>query len=142
MDQDLTAHLVGPSWSVLGYMFVVPGAFYWWNLDTQHNPNGCRRGTAKLVDLPPAQGRYISTGLGRGWCSSVGAMDADAQCTLCTGTVEFHWSSSLYGVVSAPLLCNNRWPWRLCSCMLGSTVDTCSASLPGCVMDECHIIST
>ena len=26
-----------------------------WTLST---PNGCRRGTAELMDLPPAQGRY------------------------------------------------------------------------------------
>ena len=45
-------------------------------------------------------------------------------------------------VLTCPLLCNNRCRGRLCSRMLGKTVDTCSASRPGCVMDDFHTIST
>ena len=72
-------------------------------------------------------------------CSSrspivVGALDVDAQCTLRTGP----WSSTgpvpCCGV-SAPVVVQQQVPWRLCSRMPDSTVDTCSASLPGCVMD-------
>ena len=69
-----------PGWTLLvslGYMFVVRAhsAGGTWTLST---PNGCRRGTAGLV-------------WARLWLVLVvGAMDADAQCTLCTGP----WSST------------------------------------------------
>ena len=56
----------------------------------------------------------------------VGYLVGGAQCTLCTGP----WSStgpvSWYGVERS-LLCNNRCRGRLCSRMLGSTMDTLSA---------------
>ena len=60
----------------------------------------------------------------------VGCLVGDAQCKLCTGP----WSSTgpvLWYGVQRPLLCNNRCRGRLYSRMLGSTVDTCSASLLG-----------
>ena len=112
----------------LGYMFVVRAHSTGgtWTLST---PNGCRRGTAELVDLPPAQGgiQVLGSAVVGAWqsmslrscsaCSSsfsivVGAMDVDAQCTLCTGP----WSSTgpvPWHGVECPLLCNNQVPWRL-----------------------------
>ena len=53
----------------------------------------------------------------------VGYVVGDAQSTLCRGL----WSSTgpvLWYGVERPLLCNNRCRGRLCSRMLGSTVDT------------------
>ena len=61
-----------PGWTLLvslGYMFVVRAHSTGgtWTLST---PNGCRRGTAELVDHTASPGRFLSTGIGRGWCSS------------------------------------------------------------------------
>ena len=97
----------------LGFMFVVRahsagGTF------TLSTPNGCRRGTAELHKPTASPGRSWQSMFLRSCsaCSSsspivVGAMDVDAQCTLCTGP----WSSTgpvpWYGV-ECPLLCNNR----------------------------------
>ena len=61
---------------------------------------------------------------------SVGHLVGDAQCTLCTGPWGSTGPVSWCGVECA-LLCNNRCRGRLCSRMLGSTVDTFSASLLG-----------
>ena len=130
--------LVGPSWSVLAtcsssgsILLVEPGhsahpmaaavgQLSWWTY---------RQPTAVVGAWHSMFLRSCSA------CSScfpivVGAMDVDAQCTLRTGP----WSS--------PVVVRQQVPWRLCSRMLDSTVDTCSASLPGCVRDEFHTIST
>ena len=57
----------------------------------------------------------------------VGYLVGDAQCTLCTGPWSSSGPVSGYGV-EHPLLCNDRCRGRLFSRVLGSTVDTYSAS--------------